>query len=619
MPCRPAVHASSRRLPCRAQLFLALALIPALALAQDPNQCDEPGDEPDVKVGDLHQTERFGAVGGITGFSVGTISCNIGSCWLNWDSGTSDHPVIAQNMFRLKDGRFEQVGQSWVKHGFFAVNGDFCSTECIPAPDGSRLGVNCSDPYSAGLNGNQTRLGPRSEVNPSTGVFPYPFTTFGVTGDDVYKRLQVHNVDLNPTLNPGAQYFVEGQYVAADDAAAGNSANNNAYRPITVTGSDPVFDIGLTGTTVEQPAVDAWAAADPGVHAAAVDITNDGQFLVYSRAADLGNGTWHYEYAVQNLTSHRAAGSFEVPLKAGAQLQNIGFHDVDYHSGEPYSGFDWGPQLSVDSISWSTTDHGVDPNANALRWGTLYNFRFDADVPPVTGEVTLGLFLPGIPSQVQVAARIPSQCNNDGTCAGEETCSDCADCVILGAPVEICCGDMICDPMESTCQCAADCGLPPAQELFCDDGVDEDCDGDIDCADLDCCDDAACTTGIDGDGDGVADCDCDDGNNQAWALPGEAQSLVFGADGTSLSWQAPAEFGGESVTYDLLRSPDRDFVSLGQCLTLPDPAVPSGSDSDTPPSGILFYYLVRAVNGCPEPGTLGTDGAGTEREGPACP
>ena len=39
------------------------------------------------------------------------------------------------------------------------------------------------------------------------------------TGNSIFKRLQVLNTDLDPALNPGAQYFVEGQYVTKDDAA----------------------------------------------------------------------------------------------------------------------------------------------------------------------------------------------------------------------------------------------------------------------------------------------------------------------------------------------------------------------------------------------------------------
>ena len=46
-------------------------------------------------------------------------------------------------------------------------------------------------------------------------------------------------------------------------------------------------------------------------------------------------------------------------------------------------------------VSWSTETFDQNPDANALRWGTLYNFRFDADVPPTTGEARIGLFEPG--------------------------------------------------------------------------------------------------------------------------------------------------------------------------------------------------------------------------------
>ena len=48
-----------------------------------------------------------------------------------------------------KAGRFEQIGQSWLKHGFRAFQDPLCSGSCIPTTD-EYLGVNCSDPYGAG-------------------------------------------------------------------------------------------------------------------------------------------------------------------------------------------------------------------------------------------------------------------------------------------------------------------------------------------------------------------------------------------------------------------------------------------------------------------------------------
>jgi len=49
------------------------------------------------------------------------------------------------------------------------------------------------------------------------------------------------------------------------------------------------------------------------------------------------------------------------------------------------------------------------------------------------------------------------------------------------------CGDGTCDPGENECNCALDCGSPEPDEFgMCTDGVDNDCDGDIDGADTDC-------------------------------------------------------------------------------------------------------------------------------------
>ena len=103
----------------RILIILLVCLAGPLALAQiTDNECD-PGESPDVIVGDIFDVNRYGSVGGITGYSFGTESCNKGTCEALWIGGTPEHPVIGMNMFRLKDGRFEQIGQSWLKHGFF--------------------------------------------------------------------------------------------------------------------------------------------------------------------------------------------------------------------------------------------------------------------------------------------------------------------------------------------------------------------------------------------------------------------------------------------------------------------------------------------------------------------
>ena len=574
-----------------------LAALVSVASAQPSNnECDEPGEAPDVTVSNIIGRTRHGSIGGITAFSVGTTSCNVGTCWLNWVATSNEHPVIGQNMFRFKNGRFEQIGQSWLKHGFNALQEPNCSAGCMPSGTSSRLGVLCSDPYSSSLNGLQSRMGPKFEVNAFTGEFPYPAKDGTLTGDELYKRLQVHNVDLDPAQNVGASYFVEAQYVALDDATANNGWNNASYRPITV-GGTTAFDIAITGTTIpEKPAIEAWTVADPAVTLTTSDIPGDGRFYVASLATNLGGGTWHYEFAVHNLNAHQSAGAFTVPIPPGATITNLGFHDVDYHSGEPYSGTDWPATVEGNppTVRWATTPYATNPDANALRWGTLYNFRFDANVPPATTSVFLGLFRPGPVSTLAVAAVTPRLCDNDGFCDASETCT----------------------------RCPAECAGPISAES-CGNAVDDDCDGGVDCADPDCCSQASCLAVADADADlRPTGCDCDDTSSSVWATPGEVPTLVVGTgtSGTELVFQAPGAPGGTVFVYELIRSPvASDFVTVTACPAAADPADPLRVDPELPALGSVFYYLVRARNACPNgEGPLGFDWMGQPRNG-TCP
>ena len=356
---------------------------------------------PDVIVGDLQGLANYShdPALGIDAFSVGTTSCNEGTTNLAWVSNTNQHPVIAQHAYRMHQGRFEQVGQSWLKHGFFALSQTLCGT-CPNPTSGSSLGVGCSDPYTASLNGSQSGLGPKWEVNAFTGGFIYPFSngTQGSQATSIYKRLQIHMSDLDPTTNNGARYFVEGHYITPDDALAGNGLNNVSWREVAITGNNSVgYDMNFipgSGTTREEPAIKVWEALDPQVRLKAIDVPNEGRFWVGFRFEPLTNGNYAWEIAVHNLNSHLAAQGIEVELPPGAQVSNIGFHDVDYHSGEPFAGTDWTHQITANNtLLWQTDDFATDPNANALRWGTLYNFRFETDLPPHLLQVPAKLHL----------------------------------------------------------------------------------------------------------------------------------------------------------------------------------------------------------------------------------
>src|SRR5206468_1206406 len=105
------------RLPwsCTALAALALVALTPASLGADP--CDTPGESPDILTSAIYGVHSYGSLGGISAFSYGATACNIGSCYVLWIGSDSNHPVIAQNMFRYKNGRLEQIGQSWLKHG----------------------------------------------------------------------------------------------------------------------------------------------------------------------------------------------------------------------------------------------------------------------------------------------------------------------------------------------------------------------------------------------------------------------------------------------------------------------------------------------------------------------
>ena len=347
----------------------------------------------------------YGTFGGVRAFSMASTACNVGTQTAQWIDGASGNQrVIAQNMYRLLNGRFEQIGQSWLKHSFCAVS-EFTCGGCSPT-DCNTLGIGCADTYWATLNDGASG-GPKSQINPAgqgsggTHVHPYSAPS-GPTA--IRGRLQIHDTDINA----GGQNFAEVQYVTHDEGL--NQRNNNAsWREVNLS----LFSIsgvgaGQASVHDQEAAIYAWQANDRDVVILPFsDAGGRSRFHLGYLVTDNGDGTWHYEYALHNMNSDRGAMSFSVPIPACVTVTNMDFHDVDYHSGEPYDLTDWGVMIGGGAVMWATQTEGV--NTNALRWATLYNFRFDADQPPTTGNITIGHFkeVPPLPDFMTVAAQVP--------------------------------------------------------------------------------------------------------------------------------------------------------------------------------------------------------------------
>src|SRR5436190_5275116 len=229
---------------------------------------------PDIITGDIGEIgglQQFGSSGTQVGLAVSTTSCNAGNQVVNFLAlPATIHPVIPHNLYRMSGGsnndeRFEQIGQSWMKHAFGADQANNCF-QCQPGGDFNHLGVGCSDTYANFQNATQTDLGSRALINPFTGVFQSTANDHtGHTHTGTSHRILVEANDLNTTLNPGATYYAEVQYISSDEYAwcqshpgECNMYNNASYRRYNVSGTTS-FTFAEVGSTVRMlAAVHAW-------------------------------------------------------------------------------------------------------------------------------------------------------------------------------------------------------------------------------------------------------------------------------------------------------------------------------------------------------------------------
>ena len=80
---------------------------------------------------------KLGSLNGTSAYAMTTTSCNVGdqkASWITCTSGANcnQHPVIGQQMYRFATvagaTRFEQLGLSWLKHGFCADDAPSCGS-----------------------------------------------------------------------------------------------------------------------------------------------------------------------------------------------------------------------------------------------------------------------------------------------------------------------------------------------------------------------------------------------------------------------------------------------------------------------------------------------------------
>jgi hypothetical protein len=352
------------------------------------------GDTIDVGLSAMSSLTSLGRLGtfpnGTNGLSMSTTSCNYGTENLPWYQAMDErHPVICMNLYRVMNDRFEQIGVGWLKHGFFATNSGGCGT-CQSPGTGSLLGPGCSDTYGTGNNGDRFWLGPRNEVNPFTGRWTCTGSWFSNYINDcvrrngsgsfnpVEHRLEVRDADLNVT---GAQFYYEAYYIVQNDI---NKYNQIGYRQATPTWNGSSWSISTNTAMTTGPAINLYG----DMRDTAMPRTF-GDAILAVKTIDLGGGNWRYEYALYVHDIDRQIREFSIAIDPATTVTNVGFRDIDQDPNN-----NWTSNWSNGRLSWSTQTFQQNPNANSLKYGSVFNFWFTANAAPVNSCANIGLFKP---------------------------------------------------------------------------------------------------------------------------------------------------------------------------------------------------------------------------------
>lgn len=327
------------------------------------------------------------------------------------ENQVGQHPYLTLHFYMIADGAITQLGQSDLKHAFFAINSND-DGDCTCRIGAQILFQGCGDYYGGTTNDNRWHLGPRDELTAHSGTWEPMGSHFDGTPvdgmrdhpshsncgsddsaehDALAHRLTVAEADL---LTPDARFFIELWYIVQGDIDIYNSMGHLEVIP----NPGGLWTFIPVGTTVQGPAVESWAQL--GATNIKLD-TGEGHLQIVSQATDLGDGNYTYDIALMNLDFDRQIAAVSSLIPPGATQTEAAFGSTNVTSSR-----DWQVAQTANSLEWNMQE-------NPLDWGSLASFKITVDRPPAQGLLRLQPGEAGATSEITAAATLPCMTTGD--------------------------------------------------------------------------------------------------------------------------------------------------------------------------------------------------------------
>jgi hypothetical protein len=156
--------------------------------------------------------------------------------------------------------------------------------------------------------------------------------------------------------------------------------------------ADPALTLGSMLDVVVAPGAEGAGSSNRVLD------SGRGHLQLVSTTHAAEGGRIRYEYALMNFDFDGQIQRFSVPVAEQVEVEAVGFTGFG-----PGLGASWSASRESDAIVWSA------PEGDALDWGSLVSFRFEAVADPVSSVASLSAVENPGGLELAIPTRAPTQ------------------------------------------------------------------------------------------------------------------------------------------------------------------------------------------------------------------